>query len=137
MVKVEGSRNGVLSQRRRYFLFGKRSGRPRLETRGGKILPDVSLFCFAKSRPMHAQQPQQAGGTNPALPLFPRDTNVPRLLPARPSACPRRTFLALIDELLQRLGLGQPELREPEAHLVMKQRLQKSLHPVGEKRVTA
>src|SRR5438128_1467836 len=118
MVKVQGPRNSVLSQRRRYFLFGKRRGRPRFETRGRKILPNVSLFRFAKACPMHTQPPQQAGGTNPALPLFPRDTNVPRLLPARPRALPRRTILALIDELPQRLSLGQPELREAEAHLV-------------------
>src|ERR1700694_4313012 len=137
MVQVQGSCNGVLPQRLRHFLPGKRSRRPRFETRGRKILPNVSLFWFAKARPMHAQPPQQAGGTNPALPLFPRDTNVPRLLPARPRALPRRTILALIDELPQRLSLGQPELREAEAHLVMKQCLQKSFHPFGEKRVTA
>src|ERR1700730_3362240 len=137
MVKVQGSRNGVLSQRRRYFLSGKRSSRPRCETRRRKILPNVSLSWFAKTCPMHAQPPQQAGGTNSALPLFPRDANVPRLLPARPGAFPRRTILALIDEPPQRLSLGQPELREAEAHLVMKQCLQKSFHPFGEKRVTA
>src|SRR4029077_6831771 len=137
MVKVESSCNGVLSQRRCYFLFCKRPGRPRLKTRGRESLPNVSLFWFAKPRPMHAQPPQQAGGTNPALPLFPRDTNVPRLLPARPRARPRRTILAFIDELPQRLSLGQPELRKAEAHLVTEQCLQKSFHPVGEERVTA
>src|SRR6266404_1290873 len=137
MVQVQGSGNGVLSQCRRYFLFGKRSGRPRLKTRGREILPNVSLFWFAKAGTMHAQPPQQAGGTNPALPLFPRDTNVPRLLPARPRLRPRRAIRALIHELPQRLGLRQPELREAEAHLVTKQCLQKSFHPFGEKRVTA
>ncbi len=86
---------------------------------------------------MHAQPPQQAGGANPALPLFPRDTDVPRLLPARPRSRPRRTILALINELPQRLGFRQPELGEAEAHFVMKQCLQKSFHLFGEKRVTA
>src|SRR5437879_6353420 len=98
MVQVQGPRNGVFSQCIRYFLPGKRPGRPRFEAPGRKILPNVSLFWLAKTCPMHAQPPQQAGGTNPALPLFPRDTNVPRLLPARPRARPRRTILALINE---------------------------------------
>src|SRR5437879_6360007 len=126
MVQVQGTRDCVLSQCLRHFLPGKRPGCSRFEAWSRKILPGVSLFWFAKACPMHAEPPQQAGGTNAALPLFPRDTNVPRLLPARPRACPRRTIFAFIDELPQRLSLGQPELREAEAHLVIQQRLQKS-----------